>query len=963
MGSTKLFGVRQVVNMDFGDSPLGKLGDRTSRGGDVSIPGEFDTSYFLSIASSKNILSDRVNFIRELSKFFSQFSAVLGNLFGSCFPNEVGDYNDELILHYLGNARVIFSPFKVEGVSSCEVISQRCLVHWRKIDLRDLLMVGAGLYRVNLKLFEWRHKQDNLSLRAFYNHVFNSWIDYFYQYYSFSEESKSKNNEWEALVEKLPISSLGLLLDITRRYSDKNDEKSKFFSNVHQFLLLSSVEIVRKSVSSLSSEYQKIADGSNLHDLIVRTDSKIRHVCDDLIANKITHDTVAAIIFFDIFVSLPEDLEIKKSFLELIPVSALGKMLFLANHNAYPSLSEHDLILEKLVATIFSGIYPKFLFHCNKEFWSSFAKTLKSFDFKEYISTRKENFISGIIDSCDKGFSSILNSDALIIDRYFFTKLSTVYYYNNIISMVYGKDFPDSIRKKKDKLLYHIDSLSAETKFCQSVGVTELRIMRLMCGDIGADFLLRDLDKEIRCRDDLITDHIFHRRSCELFDKLLSLLNFNFERDKFNKLNAEAILKGFDNIFINIIGNDVPHEFIKKVFFLLFLERLDAKIRQDIISSSNLDVVSWKRNFCGTKYLPNNLDGFFNIMIVLGDDLINYDKINEETLSFWSYFNNHILSISESITANTETLFRDSYQKISKCLATLNLVFNGNIDDESFKKCGETIKLCCQIIDEVEKYSSRTGSELPDFIADEISKVRSGTFFINPEFLSNMPLNILIEIIIDSKKQGISFVLDRSLEEIYRRQKLLFDEGNRIVDNAIRFLSQNRVLEFVKLSVMVMDTLKRSYSFYSLISRTISSSINVNFREFVTNFISDNFRKKDDTHVKNAAEIFYSDDFYNVRSLVKKVYFDTKEEKRGSPAMQKIYFVFFVFWKILDDLMIEHGFVSEEDMSEMKFFYDDVKFDHVYLFSNCFDFDLRKHCRNFFDMHRRELERKKRDIC
>ncbi|CUT17530.1 MULTISPECIES: hypothetical protein [Candidatus Ichthyocystis] len=963
MGSTKLFGVRQVVNMDFGDSPLGELGDRTARSGDVSIPSEFDTSYFLSIASSKNILSDRVSFIRELSKFFSQFSSVLGNLFGACFPDDAGDYSDELILHYLTNARGIFSPFKVEGVSSAEVISQRCFVHWRKLSLRDLLLVGAGLYRVKLKLFEWQLKQDNLPLMVFYRHIFNSWIDFFYQFYSFIEESKSKNDEWEALLGKLPISSLVILLDATNRFSGKNDEKSKFFSNVHRFLLLSSIEIVKNSTSSLGIEYQKITDVASLHDLIIRTDSKVRHVCDDLIPDKITHDTVVAIVFFDIFISLPEDSAIKEHFLEVIPVSALGKMLFLANHNAYYSLSDRDLILENLVATIFSGIYPKFLFYCDKEFWVSLSKQLKSFDFKCFISDRKDNFTAGIIDSCDKGFSSIINADTLTIDSYFFTKLSAVYYYNNIISMIYGKDFPDSIRKKKEQLLYHIDTLSAEMKFYQSVGVSDLRVMGLMCNDIGADFLLRALDREIKYRNDLINDHIFHRRACELFDKFLSLLIFHFDRDKVNKLDTEMILKDFDNIFVNTMGTNSPHEFIKKIFFLLFLERLDDKIRQDVISGSDLDVLNWKRSFRGVKYLPNGLDGFFSIMIVLCGDLINYDKINEETLSFWNYFNNRVLSISVRISANTEILFNDSYKKISKYLSVLNLIFNGNADDESFKECMDTVKSCCQVIDEVEKYSFRTGNALPDFICDEINKLRSGSFVVNPEFFSNMPLNILVELIIDSKKYSISFILEQSLGEIYRRQRVLFDESNSTIGNAIRFLSQNRVLEFVKLSVMVMDILKRSYSFYSLVSKIISSDTNIGFKEFVTKFVSDNFHKKDDVHMKNAAVVFYGEDFYDIRSLVRKVYLDTKEEKRGSPSMQKIYFVFFVFWKTIDDLMVDQGFVQETDMSEMKFFYDDVKFDHVYLFSNCFDFDLRKHCRNFFDMHRRELERKKRDIC
>nr|WP_092402614.1 hypothetical protein [Candidatus Ichthyocystis sparus] len=99
------------------------------------------------------------------------------------------------------------------------------------------------------------------------------------------------------------------------------------------------------------------------------------------------------------------------------------------------------------------------------------------------------------------------------------------------------------------------------------------------------------------------------------------------------------------------------------------------------------------------------------------------------------------------------------------------------------------------------------------------------------------------------------------------------------------------------------------------------------------------------------------------RSLMKKVYLDTAEDKRGSAALQKIYFLFSVFWKILDDIFSRNNIIPDVSKSKEQVLYDSVTRDHVQIFNDFFDFNLAKHCKHFLSKYRNEMERKKRDIC
>ncbi|WP_092411229.1 hypothetical protein [Candidatus Ichthyocystis sparus] len=957
MGSTKIFGVLQVVGLDFGDSPLGRFDHKTGVSGGINVPDKFDTSHFLNVSSSPTILKDRVGFIRELSVFFSQFSFALGNLFGSCIPDAYGKYYDELILYHLKNAHVIFSPFRIDGVSGLDVISNRCLLHWRKLSLRDLIMVGTGLYKIHLDLFEWQYKQDYMSLKSFHDHIFDAWINFFCNYLKTIEDSKSKREDWSFIYKEVPFSSLGILLSLVRYHATKNDKLVDIFNGIYQLVLLVSIEIVKNNISFFIEEYQKEASNSHYKDIVAKIDSNIRNICEDIFHHKNDHDTVSALLFFYVFTCLP--IELKENFFEFVPIAALAKLMFLAKNDTSHTSSYNDLILEKFISDVNSGEYPKFIFYCDDKFWIRLSREIKLLNFKGHIEYKEKRLVDELIEYCNNGFSSIIDSTFLSVDMHFIRTLSILYYYHVVLS---NFNIIDEVTQKTAHILYQIDFLSAETKFSPLIGLSDIQLLKNICKVIGLDFLLGVLNKETKSRTNLVNDLSFHRKAYALFERFSFSFSSNFDSSTIQGLDAGSAINRFDSIFHYIFGPNASDNFIRKVFLLLFLERFNLDSRRDIVKGIDFSKLIIKKVFLSMKDFSHDLENFFVAMIMLCDDLLAYG-LSADVSSFWKYFSKVLLDTSNSITGDAELFFYEMIQRMDLCVSELKLFFRENGDTELFKSCINNIGTFCKIKDDINSYSSSTGYKIPVEIVNKINHMLSHRFVINPTFLSTMPLHLLMEMNLMSRKGGLEVLEEKFLEAILARQKSVFDGITVTLDDLLLSLSRNNSSDFVGFSVIAAEEIKKSYSFFILVNKTLHSGESSSFQLFINNLLSNNISSKKEGLLRQAIQNFYGDNISLLRSLMKKVYLDTAEDKRGSAALQKIYFLFSVFWKILDDIFSRNNIIPDVSKSKEQVLYDSVTRDHVQIFNDFFDFNLAKHCKHFLSKYRNEMERKKRDIC
>lgn len=962
MASAKMFGVRQVLHFDFGDGPLGSVGDRTLKDNSTHFP-KIHCDFSSVALLLKKSTDDRVESIRVLSSYFSQLSQLLGNFFGSCFPNALGHYSDEASLEYFKQIYQATHSFHLDALSSFDIVSERALLHWKKLTIRELVFIGVRLHSLSLFSYDWEYKSGQSSLYAFQDFLFSYWMDFFYKKIS-SGPKEEERDMWRFLLNGSPSSFqrfFSMIFSFLKKGNSKIGKKyEQFFHHSYSFLFIISIQSIRSSLlpffQEWREEFSKEVSPEELKKNFYKVCSRIIHECDHWIREEDVKQSASSIILFLFFRDCSHS--IKETIFSFFSIQNLAKLFFFQSGDARYFLNQEDFFIKNLIHSSFLKDNQAISSCCDSSFWIGVFDDIKGFSFFDYIKKSESFFVHKSIQ-CYKRFSENCLEKTLI-NHSFLERMSSFFYYHKI-SVDFSLSLPDDYKKSIPSFLLELSSHFANVEFSKKLSLSKIRLISFFFKELESDFLSLEIKNEADCRVRLLRNRDFQAKAISivhqfLFDSVRFLKEEGIE--SLSNKGGKYFWDNFEKVFEREVGSS-EESYLKKVFRLFSLGHLNNEKQSQFSRYISFDYLSLNVPFHNMKSVSSNIGNFFFVLITFRDDMDSYDLV-PEFLSFWRFFCVFIEGVLDSVSCQSDLFYKEK-------IVDLNRIEMECQDFFSKEECHEDrvhslISQVGHFFHEIKGFSSSTGNVVPSELSQKMNAFVRHSFSVKPYFFSKTSLSSIIDFFCFSKSKKLNFFELLFENELKSRQGHVLNEIKIILKGAVDALAKKDFSNFLVLSSSFFSSSKKSYAVFRQIERGTSEK-ETKFSQFLNDFIIREFSSYEKALLREASHQFYNDRILFLRSLMKKIYIDSSEDQRSEEPLQMIYFVFSFLWRSFYQGFYSCQVLNQAEEKPTKCTYNDVKDLEVKLFERCFNFDLTKHIEEFLSVYKDKTEKKKRDIC